>query len=28
MGGKEVSDGAIIVRAGGKLFLVDGKPAN
>jgi hypothetical protein len=28
MGGKEVSNGAIIVRAGGKLFLVDGKPAN
>src|SRR5262245_18895378 len=28
MGGKEVANGAIIVRAGGKLFLVDGKPAN
>ena len=28
LGGKEVSNGAIIVRAGGKLFLVDGKPAN
>jgi len=28
MGGKEVANGAIIVRAGGKLYLVDGKPAN
>ena len=28
LGGKEVSNGAIIVRAGGKLFLVDGKPAH
>ena len=28
LGGKEVSNGAIIIRAGGKLFLVDGKPAN
>ena len=28
LGGKEVANGAIIVRAGGKLFLVDGKPGN
>ena len=27
MGGKEVTNGAIIVRAGGKLYIVDGKPA-
>ena len=28
MGGKEVANGAIIVRSGGKLYLVDGKPAH
>jgi len=27
MGGKEVANGAIIVRTGGKLYIVDGKPA-
>ena len=27
MGGKEVTNGAIIVRTGGKLYIVDGKPA-
>jgi len=28
LGGKEVVNGAIIVRVGGKLYLVDGKPAH
>jgi hypothetical protein len=27
MGGKEVTNGAIIVRTGDKLYIVDGKPA-
>ena len=27
MGGKEVANGAIIVRAGDRLYIVDGKPA-
>jgi hypothetical protein len=27
MGGKEVTNGAIIFRSGGKLYIVDGKPA-
>jgi hypothetical protein len=27
MGGKEVTNGAVIFRAGNKLYIVDGKPA-
>jgi hypothetical protein len=28
MGGKQVTNGAIIVRTGDRLYIVDGKPAN